>query len=505
MTRLPQRSTRQTAEPRYRAAPPNLPLILFVAALVLAYGYEVFSFGLTIDEERYGEWDNATYAARWLEERRWTMSFLTLLVPSPVVPVVSTGLGVALSGTAWWLLSRRHLGLTPWQASLACSLAGTIPVLAFIFSFSTIALGIGIGNCFLVVYMAALSSASWRTRAAGVLAGAAAVGIYDSFLVALGALSLALILKKPNLATMGVAFGAPILSLLVTRVLASMAGLVFNVSPGQYIDRYLDVHSLLSDPAGHIGNAFAAVGKVVVLREETFGLHSPWLALVLGALTAMAITAIVVAAATIREKAIGMAALIGLLLLPVLTGIFASVPLRSMFYFPIITLVLASVAFQGTRALTPSARRVGAVLVGSLVVLSVVGNATISNRLFASAQTAYALDRQLAFVIGQEKDKLLAGDQYVDLAFSVSGVNSWPAGKLTPKAETIGASFFEWDGDDQRMGAFLRMHGVRVHDATAEQSKRAQAEFATMPAYPADGWVRVSDGVLLIKFGDELP
>lgn len=484
---------------------PVLPLLLFSAALALAYGYEIFSFGLTADEEIYGELDNAGYAAKWVEESRWAMSLLTLAVPSPVVPGVSAGLGVALSGTAWWLLSRRHLGLSPWQAAAACSFAGTIPVLAFIFSFSTIAFGIGVGNMLLVVYAWGLSAASWAARGAGALAGAAAVGIYDSFLVALAALSLALILARPRISAVALAFGSAVSAFTAARLFAWIASAVTQIPIGSYVDHITGGQGFFSDALGLVPMALISTAKVLFLWEGSFGLHSPWLAVVIISLTLMAAYSAFAPGPLLRERSLRLAAVAGLVLLPFGAAVSVAVlPLRSMIYLPVITLVLASAALQYLPRLDVQLRRVGTVIAAGVIVLAVIGNATISNRLFASAQTTYALDQQLAFMIGHEKDKLLSGDQMAELPVVVSGRHSWPEGRLTPYRETLGMSFFDWPEPNERAPAFLRMHGVKVENPTAEQRGHARSVLNGMPHYPLPGWIQVNDGMLLVKFPAEI-
>lgn len=506
MILLPDTADRSVVECPHRALMPVLPILLFSAALALAYGYEIFSFVLTADEEVYGELDNVGYAAKWVEQSRWAMSLLTLAVPSPVVPGVSSGLGVALSGVAWWLLSRRHLGLSPWQAAAVCSLAGTIPVLAFIFSFSTIAFGIGVGNMLLVVYTWGLSSASWTARGAGVLAGAAAVGIYDSFLVALAALSLALILARPRLSAAALAFGSAVSAFIAARLFAWIASTVTQIPIGTYLDNFTGGQGFFSDALGLVPLALISTAQVLFLWEGSFGLHSPWLPVVIISLTFMAVYSAFAPGALLRERALRLAAVAGLVLLPFGAAVSVSVvPLRSMIYLPVITLVLASAALQSVPRLSIPVRRVGSAIAAGVIVLAVIGNATVSNRLFASAQTKYALDQQLAFMIGHEKDKLLSGDQLTELPVVVSGRHSWPDGRLTPDRETLGVSFFDWNDPNERAPAFLRMHGVKVQNPTPEQIGEARNALNDMPHYPLQGWIQVDEGLLLVKFPAEVP
>jgi hypothetical protein len=77
---------------------------------------------------------------------------------------------------------------------------------------------------------------------------------------------------------------------------------------------------------------------------------------------------------------------------------------------------------------------------------------------------------------------------------------------MTPTRETLGASFFEWNGGAvQRVAAFLRMQGVKVHEATPQQANEAWVTLDAMPAYPQPGWITVHNGVLLLKFGPRTP
>ena len=221
------------------------PLILFIAVLILTYGYEVFSFNLTIDEEVAGEMRNVAYAQMWQSQGRWAMALLTLAVPTGVVPVVSTGLGVALSGAAWWLFCRKHLNLGPWASAVGASLAGTVPVLAFIFSFSTISFGIGVGNLLLVVYMWGLTSTSWRHRVIAVFAAASALGIYDTFLFAAALLSLAFIYKRASVSSIVLGVIAPALAFVLSKLLALGLGVVLGPPQNTYVNRYLDIGGAL--------------------------------------------------------------------------------------------------------------------------------------------------------------------------------------------------------------------------------------------------------------------
>lgn len=481
---------------------PHLPLILFISALVLAYGFEVFSLNLTVDEDSTAPAGRLERAGWSVAEGRWGMALLTILIPSPIAPVVSNGIGIALSGVAWWVLARRYLSMPPWYAAFAAASAGTFPVLAFIFSFSTIAFAIGVGNLLLLGFFAGLASPSWWRRGLGLLAATASVAIYDTFLVAVAALALALVLKNPRFSTIGLAVGATVLCLGLSRGIAALVSLVAQVPPSTYTGAFFDVPGLIAAPRTRMISAVGDFWGVLSLSTERFALSSPWLAASVILALVLAIIALVRKEESLKPRIIRIAAVIALVALPVCVEAVASVVvLRSMFYLPILLLVLASVASQGVAGMGSRLRSATWYVGTALVVLTVVGNATITNRSFAIAATTYSLDQELAFAIGQEKDLLLDGDNEVDLPVVVSGLHSWPQGALTTTRETLGMSFF--DLTPGRTTTFLRAHGVLVHPASASEIADAERELRQMPAYPEPGWIAVEDGVLLLNF--ELP
>lgn len=477
----------------------HLPLILFISALVLAYGFEIFSFNLTVDEDSTAPVGRLERASWSVAEGRWGMALLTLLIPSPIAPVVSNGIGVALSGTAWWMLSRRYLSMPRWHAAFAASLAGTIPVLAFIFSFSTIAFAIGVGNLLLVGFIAGISAMAWWRRALGVLSAAAAVAIYDTFLVAVVALAIAVIMKTPKLRTVAIAMGAAILSYLLARLITLGSFAVTGVEESAYTSAFFDLPGLIASPKDRTVSAVGDLWNVLALSTERFVLSSPWLIVSTLAILVLAFAAVALSGDRATVKLIRFGALIALVLLPIGVEAIASVVvLRSMFYLPIVLIVLSSVASPLVARVAPPLRTVLHCIMGAVIVLAVIGNATVTNRSFGIAATTYAIDQDLAFHIGQEKLRLSSEPQDTDMPVVVSGLHGWPQGALTTQRETLGMSFF--DLAPSRTVSFLRAHGVVVHLADENEQRAVEATLREMPEYPQDGWIAVENGILLLNF-----
>jgi hypothetical protein len=482
------------------------PVVALALALVLTYGFEVFSFHLTMDEELFGDYSNWGYAETWVSQGRWAMAALTLGLPNPVVPALSTGIGIVLSGIASWAVCRRYLSMSPWESAFAAALAGTVPVLAFIFSFATIAYGIGVGNVLLVGYLAGISSQSWLRRGLGVLSLAVAIGIYDSFLVAGAALAIAYILKRTNIAGIALGLSSLVLAYLLSRWTGTLVQTATGVAQDSYVSRYFDFGGLLSKPAGHLGTAFSHVWQVISLSTERFGLHSPWLAIALGALLLLAILGILRRGTGLINKAFRLILLGGLILLPVVVEAVSpmAVLLRSMLYIPVIVLVLAGLAVTGLDGIPRRLRLPLRPLLAGIILLALLGQATISNRLFASSETTYALDRELVFLIGQEKDRLQHGDGATSLPLVVFGTHRWPENVLIPSRENLGKSFFSGgggDGQPARDSGFLRSQGVNVRTPTPEETAGAQKALSQIPVYPESGWITIKNSVLILNFG----
>jgi len=70
---------------------------------------------------------------------------------------------------------------------------------------------------------------------------------------------------------------------------------------------------------------------------------------------------------------------------------------------------------------------------------------------------------------------------------------------------TLSASFFEWDGGNPtRITAFMKILGYSNITTVDSATRTAMLPiFQQMPVWPADGSVRVVDGVILVRLGPE--
>jgi hypothetical protein len=387
-----------------------------------------------------------------------------------------------------------------WESAFAAGLAGTVPVLAFIFSFDTVAFAIGIGNLLLIGFMIGLESQRWLIRLLGVLAAAAAVGIYDTFILVIIALALAHVLTRPRLRVVVFALAASAGAFVAARLIGLVVAWCAGAAQSAYTSGYFDLAGLLARPGVRLLKARTHLWETITLSDDLFGLSSPWLAITTCSLVLVAVLGVLLKPARKLDKAVRLAVLACLVLLPLGAELLApSVPLRSMLYLPAIILVLCYVALLGLRAMPRRIASIGATVLAAMIILSVVGNASIQNRLFASAATSYTLDQALATQISMEKDRLL-GDARLEVAAVVHGSYARSHGPLSTPRENLGRSFFAWD--NYRSIQFLRSQGVAVYYASSQQTQDAKSTIRAMPSYPDLGWMSVKDGVLLLNFSE---
>src|SRR5262245_46395585 len=120
-------------------------LAVWGLAFLLIYGYELFNFSLSIDEELHTFGSVSYRSLSWLRQGRWGMALLSWsLDPVSALPVVSTALfGAGLLFSIALLTTYYRL------QDLSAYLFGVVliasPIWPHIVEFNTLSYGIGIG------------------------------------------------------------------------------------------------------------------------------------------------------------------------------------------------------------------------------------------------------------------------------------------------------------------------------------------------------------------------
>src|SRR5690349_1316373 len=113
---------RLDARIRVLLSQPATALIALLIVTLFVHGYEIFNLHLTIDEELHLDIGRRAVARLWIAQGRWGMGLATTLLPSSVVPVVSTALGIGLLALALWLVVEHAFGADRCASVCAVSL-----------------------------------------------------------------------------------------------------------------------------------------------------------------------------------------------------------------------------------------------------------------------------------------------------------------------------------------------------------------------------------------------
>ena len=483
-----------------------LPYVALAVAVLLSYGYEIFSFNLTIDEELHAV--GAVHLDVWIAQGRWSMALLNyVLLANPVGPVTSTLIGVLAGALGLLLLLRKMFALDEPGAAAIAALAITTPTLAFIFTFSTIAYGVGVAFLTLALSISVAARYSLHGLLLACLLGAFSIGVYQPFVFAVAILAAVSALRPlhgtrfSTLRRYGCWFAYVIGSVLIYGV-ASLLAMKLRSVHTQYVGAFVDIAGLFQQPRARLQSSFWQLIDILRLDRALFGLSSIWLGVTVSAAAVLALLN-----PLMRNDQRQLARNAGVMLTVVAAIVLAAavsgyvLPLRAVVYFPIGVAVVAAIGYSESK---PRLRMLFLVLCG----LAVVGNAAINNHLFASAAATEFQDRLLA----HEIVRTVRG-AYPDLAKAPTpvkvvtvGTLGWPETPLRPVRDTFGASFFEWGGGlDERIAAYLTLNGLKSIGSTGRDRVRIFQSEADMPAWPRDGWIRLSGDTLVLKLGDYSP
>lgn len=487
-----------------RCLPSDMSVYFILAlAVLISYGYEIFNFNITIDEEVHADYIGGVF--EWVNQGRWGMALLSyILIPKTIVPAVSVSLG--LFGTTAGILTIIRSSFVIDRAGLLfiTALGITIPTFPFIFTFSSIAYGIGAGFIAISLGNSLTFHRDIKTTILACLLAGFAISIYQPFVFAVAMVAILQIwhfcataeykisndaIKFPALFLFG-GIAAYLLVDIIVRKLFQI-----NIT---YVGGFVDINGFLNTPIKKLLDSFGRYIDIISLNKNKFGIHSVWL------LISVSLSyAFIFAYAFAKRKhyaAIGLSAIV----LSV-TGIIifadalaqGGAALRSVIYIPLGIAIIVACAYT----ICGKASRL---ILVSVCGLAFVGNSTVNNHLFSSSVSAEFRDRMLAENIINEARRLRPDKNlYTVRKVEVVGNHMWPITSLQSKTETFGASFFEWDGGNRyRVAAYLRLNGFSAVGVSNEDSVRLYERVKHMPAWPDVGWISMIDDVLVLKFGD---
>jgi hypothetical protein len=483
----------------------NTTLVVVMALILVAgYGFELFNLNLTIDEEIHAF--SGRYA-EWVSQGRWGMYLLhRFLLPQPVIPFVPLFIALVFHLAAI-LIVMRCWGIVSTLESLIVGAMGVaFSGMAFVYTFSTLNYGIGIGLFLISISLFIYSKTSgWRQFYAAIPASFA-ISIYQTFLLVFACAFLVYFFsteirserKKLELPKLIKMVGVGLLALLLYSVLQRIFTTLVDSSSG-YIGQVVDVRYLLDAPHVVLDGFRSAISSVYTGADSVYGMRIDLFGVLLG------VGALGVAANILRSRLsiLGKVILAFLALALMLIPFISALATRGLLH--IRSLIALPMALSGLLALsllgTPRPYKL---LVGFLTAVCTFQFIVSSNLLFSSSRISLEADRLLAAeIIGRiDSAKSEAGASEVKY-LEIIGYFERPETPITPKIETFGTSFFEWDqGNIYRIVYFLKLIGYHDLQAMPPDRRGELIQIGrAMPTWPDTGSIVVLADSVLLKFG----
>ena len=487
-------------------------LTIYAVFLLLAlYGYEIFNFSLSIDEELVGSPYISGPWLGWIAQGRWGMGALTYIFP-PLgnIPLMSTVLFCAGLGVSSCLVARVLFRSYSGQWAFV-GLFLSSPLWPHIAEFNTISWGIGIG-CVLLTLSLLFTIAELRFGylwAVGFLA--IATGIYQSFyiwfLVLVCIRYLAMVLgtapassnetnqRFPWLKSSFVALGGLLGYLAVEKLFLATLKLQLT-----YVEGYVRLADFTTVPA----EAFARILKRCWnLISGTDALYLDYGHL-LTLLPMLGLLIVVVRLfgqrpLTRSQRIVAGAALAAAFVLgisPILMSA-GTIPARALIPWIPISGFLAGVTLSGGSQFKK--------LLYAVLAITLFISVWTSVSLFYTDHLVRQRDELLAARIMARVDQLLPNPPPDRIPFVVVGAPPAKSAGAFQKLEVFGDSYFDTmheGGNAYRIAAYLRLLGVDTLEPHQLKDILPQRSIVqAMPVWPAPGSVAMVGDMLVIKLG----
>lgn len=496
----------------------NITPFLFVKALLLAsfivYGFEIYNFHLSIDEEMSGiAYSPEQERLWWIRIGRWGMAFLAkCLLPFSILPVIPLAtalilytLGLALIYSCW----ERHLS---WSHVFSGLLAVAFPSLIFVLTFSFLAFGIGAGYLFVGLGFALFEAQKPRFfRTSSAACFGFSISIYQSFLPVIFSIYFIRVLveefAQANSGSRGHRSLTEHIGFLLTVVIG--AALYFAIQQAllhiahtehTYIESYWHPELLLQETWKVLSKTAEYIISVLFTGTADFYIDR---IISLPVLMAACLATILMAVINQRTNWQRIAKVGGLLFLVLFTPFClhlinnGQMPIRSVLALPV---TVSGLFFLALTCASPAVRCL-LVVVGSAAIFQC---AVITVRLENSGHLALESDRLLAGRLVDKIELAMAKAETTPRYLEIVGSHTWPENALLVKREHIGASFFEWDGGNiYRIIPFLRTIGfAELQPIPLDKRCSLGPRVQQVSTWPSDGSVQVLDDVVVVKFGD---
>ncbi len=484
-----------------------LVLLAAAGAMLLAYGFAVTTFSISIDEEARFLADRTSI---WFGQGRPVIALVKFVIgdtlPLPFYSLALSLVFLFVGGVLWAFLfshvtnfrTRRRAGVLVFLVVFL-----TIPVNAYWLTFGTL----NIASALAVIWSAAGAWCAWLWGVEGrgrpyfwgsVAFVFLAAGTYQAFAVAalagvLIAQLVGLLTRKAN-AEVGTAAAIRQTAWLVAPIVVVLGlALVVNFF---LVDRggYTEDTYIAWGTAG-VRSILTRLGAEVVDYLTGTGFVGGWV-LVPTVIAAVILLGSVIWRGWQRRSFYPVVLLLVIFALPFALSLALGTPLpnRAMHALPLVAgatwLLLALVVRHG-RVLTAG-------LLG-MALLFAIWNGSIVTRLFVSEQFTYEADLRTATQIMERIEQQGWDGERIPLV--VVGQRIGGPGEHVAVDETFGRGFF-WRSQGLRAPTFMQVFGFPVMVPDADQRAAGAAIAAAMPDWPASGSVLLEDGYAVVRFSE---
>jgi hypothetical protein len=483
----------------------NAYLIFTLAAIALAaYGFELFNLNLTIDEEVHAA--NSAPSISWVIQGRWGMYLLNkFVIPYTVIPFVPLFVALIFHIGAV-LLMLKSWGV---QSRLEQLVVGAVciafPIMAYMYTFSTINYGIGIGLFCVALSLFIYSKKNGLKRLYAVIPAAFSIAIYQGFIPALIAVFLVYLIStiifsdKIRFKDFAVISFIHILALLAYFVIQRLLITIMEIPHDPYVSDFFDLSFLVNNLGATLSQTFSHLSSIYSGKKSLYAVDIKALGiLLLFSFLGLIVNLLLSKLSELNKLLIIVFSLL-LLVLPFASGLLMRgvvIP-RSLIALPI---VISGIIMLGML----NSSRTFKIFVALLTVICIFQFLMSTNHLFAASHLALQEDRSLATRLIERIENVQVETGREELRYmEVIGYDSRPATELIPKIETFGASFFEWDqGSSGRILLFLQTMGFSGVGPLPLEKRVQMVEIAdSMPVWPRNGSVMVVGNVVLVKLG----
>ncbi len=496
----------------------NRMLIFFTFAISwLVYGFELFGFSLSIDEE-LTSFGSAPDLDVYLRVGRWGIYLLNyVLYPHSILPyypffiaISSVALSsVLFSGTRSMSISARLVFAIVFV---------THPLHAHYLTFNTSNLYYGIGMASTAIsfllFERSLKTKGWPTFSVlipSILILAFAVSLYQAmipfFLVFVFFLMISRILDGSD--TTVRSFLTTLVWIALTVIGATGVYKVMDVAVRQivlgsgpvnqleYLDHFVRWGLL---PAGVIfRETIRTIGEYLTGQGSDMA-YTGWSAKVfMLLLTALSLVLFTKKKPPV-QRILLLAVMIMLVLSPFSLNIVngKSMPARTMMAFP---LMMAMVWMLLTHLAPAYIRRL--VVVFAFVLL--ISHFYWNTRLFYASYASWQADKVMAARIAERITLLDYPGKYSKPRVAFVGHFARQQNPLFIKSEVLGASFFEWDkGNPPRIKGLFRTMGMEEMELVSpKELKPIENQIAEMPSWPRKGAVALIGDIVVVKLSED--